>query len=89
LAGKGPLSKPLTPEEQQSLVNSFDLANSTPLHYAVYKNHKGTVMYLLDKEAHVNLADDLGFTPLHIGAYEGYSDIVLLLLDQPGIFFYF
>jgi len=44
LAGKGPLSKPLTLDEQAALVNSLDLANSTALHYAVYKNHKGTVM---------------------------------------------
>ena len=55
-------------------------AGSTPLHYAVIKDHPEIVALLLARGADVQATYRSGATALHLAADRGYRDIAALLL---------
>lgn len=62
-------------------VNSPDLNMDTPLHWATFKNHLGTVMLLLQCGANPDAADYNNDTPLSWAAHKGHLGVIRLLLD--------
>lgn len=63
-----------------ALVSVKDEGGMTALHWAVDKDHKAVVDFLLANKADVNARDSRGMTPLHFAAEFNYTDVAESLL---------
>jgi ankyrin repeat protein len=61
-------------------VNSQDMNNSTPLHFASNIGYLDSARLLLDHGADPNALDNNHVTPLHLASERGHLEIVQLLL---------
>jgi len=69
-------------KDNPGLVSSPDKLGFTPLHWAVSKDHKDIVEFLLAQHANVEATTNAGYTPLMSAALRGNKEIVELLLDK-------
>ena len=60
-------------------INREDSKGYAPLHFAVQKNTREVVEFLITMGADVNKSNNIGYTPLHIAAYQGKYDIAVML----------
>jgi ankyrin repeat protein len=63
-------------------VNAKDSHGTTPLHDAVWKEHKKMIEFILAMQADVNAQDNNGDTPLHTAVLWGRREAVELLLSR-------
>jgi ankyrin repeat protein len=61
-------------------VNSQDMNNWTPLHFASKSGYLGTAQLLLDHGADANALDNNHVTPIHLALQHGHLEIAQLLL---------
>lgn len=66
--------------QDPNLVNSVDVDQRTPLHWAASSGSVDIARYLIDQKADVNLIDSSGWTPLHIAASAGQLEVVQELI---------
>ena len=75
-----PLS--IAPPASVEWFNQKDNNQRTPLHLAVWNNHKNCVLFLLSINVDKNAQDKGGYTPLYFAVYRGYEAIVLILMEH-------
>ncbi|EAU85260.2 hypothetical protein CC1G_10046 [Coprinopsis cinerea okayama7 len=66
--------------ENPALVNSVDVDERTPLHWAASSGSLDVARFLIDQKAEVDKVDNSGWTPLHIAVSAGNYDIVQELI---------
>jgi len=63
-------------------VDAKDNNGRTPLWWAAWNGHEGTVALLLEKGAELETKDNDGWTPLSCAAWNGHKGTVALLLEE-------
>jgi ankyrin repeat protein len=53
-----------------------------PIHFAIIENHKGLVIFLLEKNIDLNIKTTSGATPLHEAARIGNKEIITMLIKN-------
>ncbi|KAF5359148.1 hypothetical protein D9756_002984 [Leucocoprinus leucothites] len=66
--------------ESPGLVNSVDVDERTPLHWAASTGSTDIVRYLIDQKAEVDRPDNSGWTALHIAASAGHETVAQELI---------
>ncbi|TEB27097.1 ankyrin [Coprinellus micaceus] len=66
--------------EDPALVNSVDVDERTPLHWAASSGALDIARFLIDRKAEVDRSDNSGWTPLHIAVSAGHTEIVQELI---------
>lgn len=61
-------------------MNMLDIFGKAPIHYAIKKNSRRLVKFLILNGADVNFTDQYGLTPLHMAATDSRVSIIRLLL---------
>jgi ankyrin repeat protein len=67
-------------EEHQAMLNPVDDEEWTPLHFAASKGFKEICIYLVEKNAVIDVKDSAGNTPLHLAASKGQAETVEALV---------
>ncbi|KAF6759832.1 ankyrin repeat protein [Ephemerocybe angulata] len=62
--------------EDPKLVNSIDVDERTPMHWAASSGALDIVRFLIDQKADVDRPDGTNWTPLHIAVSAGHTEIV-------------
>ncbi|KAG5643283.1 hypothetical protein DXG03_001250 [Asterophora parasitica] len=62
--------------ENPKVVNSVDLDERTPLHWAASSGAIDIARFLIDQKAEVDRPDNGGWTPLHIAVSAGHDEVV-------------
>lgn len=63
-------------------MNKLDMFGKAPIHYAIKKNSKRLVKFLIVNGANVNLKTGIELTPLHLAATDSRIKIIRLLLKN-------
>ncbi|TFK27833.1 ankyrin [Coprinopsis marcescibilis] len=66
--------------ENPSLLNSVDVDERTPLHWAASSGSVDIARFLIDQKAEVDKVDNSGWTPLHIAVSAGNLEVVRELI---------
>ncbi len=66
--------------ERYAILNDAEVSGSTPLAFASWKGHQGTIAALLAAGTPVDVTDKTGSTPLMLAAAGGHRDSALALL---------
>ncbi|KAJ2918465.1 hypothetical protein MD484_g1940, partial [Candolleomyces efflorescens] len=66
--------------DDPNLINSLDVDERTPLHWAASSGALDIVRLLVDQKAEVDLPDNSGWTPLLIAVSAGYTEVVQELI---------
>lgn len=67
---------------QENEINSRDIHNWTPLHYAVDSNNLRVAEFLINHGVNINAPFSFELNPLQIAASKGHLDMVKLLVNQ-------
>ncbi|KAF5379764.1 hypothetical protein D9615_005749 [Tricholomella constricta] len=62
--------------EDPKVVNSLDLDERTPLHWAASSGAIDIARFLIDQKSEVDKPDNSGWTPLHIAVSAGHDEVV-------------
>ncbi|KAJ2934702.1 hypothetical protein H1R20_g2410, partial [Candolleomyces eurysporus] len=68
--------------DDPNLINSLDVDDRTPLHWAASSGALDIVRFLLDQKAEVDRPDNSGWTPLLIAVSAGHTEIVQELIGN-------
>lgn len=83
-AGQGELTEEQVKAEKErfSSIDTRDEHDFTPLHYAAFYGHLGTVQLLVNAGANVNAQAEDMVTPLLLAASGGHNEVVRFLLEK-------